>query len=66
MNNLVCGGLIYQEFAKYSTQSLALLALGFLICISGVLVIIRKNSNLVKQMMAVDESPLLARKKVDL
>jgi len=66
VNNLICGGLIYQEFGKYSAGSLALLGLGFLICICGVLVIIRKNSHLAKQMMTLDESPLLARKKVAL
>ena len=54
VNNLLCGGIIYQEFLKYSVGNLALLGIGFLICISGVLVIIKKNSLTIKKMMLVD------------
>ena len=55
MNNVFSGGIIFQEFTKYSPGNMCILAVGFFICITGVLVVIKKNNIIARKMRSADE-----------
>ena len=42
MSNLMCACIIFNEFRNYAWQSLLLITIGTLICISGILVMMKK------------------------
>lgn len=44
LSNLFCGGIVYNEFMNYPWHSLLLIGFGSLICISGILIILKKYS----------------------
>lgn len=43
LNNVLAGGFIFDEFAKYVWWKLIILGCGFTICIIGILVIFKKS-----------------------
>jgi hypothetical protein len=48
LNNVLCGGIIFQEFYKYTFGNMCILFVGFCICMVGIAVIIMKNNMLSK------------------
>ena len=42
INNIICGGVIFNEFRLYSWWQMLLLVTGTVICISGILIIAKK------------------------
>ncbi len=44
LSNLLCGGIVFNEFMNYAWHSLFLIGIGSLICISGILIILKKYS----------------------
>ena len=54
LNNVLCGGVIFQEFDKYEWWKLLILCAGFLICIVGILVVIKKNERVSQRSMSFD------------
>lgn len=51
LNNVLCGGVIFQEFAKYTFGNMCILFAGVCICMAGIAVIIMKNNILAKQQL---------------
>jgi hypothetical protein len=44
LTNVLCGAIIFQEMNKYKDWKICMVILGVLICVSGILVIFRKNN----------------------
>ena len=43
INNIIAGGIIFQEFAKYEAWRMAGIAVGTAVCCSGIMVVINKG-----------------------
>jgi hypothetical protein len=46
LTNVLCGAIIFQEMEKYNWWKIMMLSIGFMICISGVSVIILKGTSI--------------------
>lgn len=49
INNILCGGIIFNEFKFYTWWQMLLILTGTLICISGIMVIVKKYSFISKE-----------------
>ena len=54
LNNVLCGGIIFNEFSRYVYWKVIVLFVGFTICIVGILIIVKKNQLLAAKMHLMD------------